>query len=65
MDQAADWMQTREALIHWAEHSGRFRVYRNEAGKRERYPMFHIVSSGRLIPQGISVEDLYLPIEET
>ena len=26
--------------------------------------MFHIVSLGRLILEGASVEDLYLPIEE-
>ena len=34
------------------------------SGKSERYPMFHITSPGRLIPEGISIEDLYLPIEE-
>lgn len=64
LDQAADWLKTREELIEWVSHSARFRLYRNEAGKAERYPMFHIVSPGRLIPEGISVEDLYLPIEE-
>ena len=42
----------------------RFPMYRNEDGKPERYPMFHIVSPGRLIPTGISIEDLYIPIEE-
>ena len=48
----------------WGNKSSRFRLYRNEAGKPERYPMFHIVSPGRLIPRGISIEDLYIPIEE-
>lgn len=65
LDQAADWLKTREELIEWVGRSGRFQLYQNAAGKAERYPMFHIVSPGRLIPEGISVEDLYLPIEET
>lgn len=64
LDQAADWMQTRETLLRWAAESDRFRPYENAPGKPERYPMFHIVSPGRLIPTGISIEDLYLPIEE-
>lgn len=64
IDQAADWMQTREFLLQWAEESKRFKPYENAPGKPERYPMFHIVSPGRLIPTGISMEDLYLPIEE-
>ena len=64
LDEAADWMKTREELMQWVESSGRFRLYRNGEGKPERYPMFHIVSSGRLIPRGISIEDLYMPIEE-
>ena len=42
----------------------RFRAYVNVSRKPERYPMFHITSPGRLIPEGISIEDLYLPIEE-
>lgn len=64
LDQAADWLNTREALLRWVSQSQRFGVYQNGDGKPERYPMFHIVSPGRLIPTGISVEDLYLPIEE-
>ena len=40
------------------------RLSENGEGKPERYPMFHIVSPERLIPEGVSVEDLYLPIEE-
>lgn len=63
LDEAADWLQTRQALIDWAEASEKFRPYRNGAGKPVRYPMFHIVSPGYLIPEGISMEDLYLPIE--
>ena len=35
----------------------------NAEGKKERYPMFHIVSPGELYEEGISVEDLYFPIE--
>lgn len=64
LDGAADWMKTREELIEWAESSEKFRPYRNGPGKRERYPMFHIISPGRLIPEGVSIEDFYLPIEE-
>ena len=64
LDGAADWMQTREALLRWAQESDRFMPYENGEGKPERYPMFHIVSPGRLIPEGVSVEDLYFPIEE-
>ena len=62
-DQAADWLDTREALIKWVESSGQFRVYENAEGKKERYPMFHIVSPGELYEEKISIEDLYLPIE--
>jgi len=64
LDEAADWMKTREDLIDWVQHSDRFAVYENASGKPERYPMFHIVSPERLIPSGISIEDLYLPIDE-
>ncbi|MGN0478927.1 MAG: GyrI-like domain-containing protein [Hominenteromicrobium sp.] len=64
LDGAADWMKTREALIEWAENSKRFKPYVNADGKPERYPMFHIVSPGRLAAFGVSIEDLYLPIEE-
>lgn len=64
LDQAADWLKTRDELIRWVTSSERFHLYQNEAGKAERYPMFHVVSPGRMIPEGISVEDLYLPIEE-
>ncbi|MGN1025014.1 MAG: hypothetical protein ACI4P4_01290 [Faecousia sp.] len=64
LDGAADWMKTREEVMDWVNKSSRFRLYRNEPGKPERYPMFHIVSPGRLIPTGISIEDLYIPIEE-
>lgn len=64
LDQAADWLKTREELIQWVSESDRFKLYENMDGKPERYPMFHIVSPGRLIPTGISIEDFYLPIEE-
>ena len=64
LDGAEDWMRTRQELLDWAESSERFRAYANAPGKPERYPMFHITSPGRLIPEGISIEDLYLPIEE-
>ena len=64
LDGAADWTQTRAALLAWAQESERFMPYENGKGKPERYPMFHIVSPGRLSPEGVPVEDLYLPIEE-
>lgn len=63
LDQAADWLNTREELISWAEKSDTFKAYENAEGKKERYPMFHIVSPGELYEEGISVEDLYFPIE--
>lgn len=64
LDQAAEWMKTREELMQWVEQDSRFRLYRNGPGKPERYPLFHIVSPGRLMSQGLSIEDLYMPIEE-
>lgn len=63
LDQAADWMDTYEKLKKWASESEKFRMYENGEGKKERYPMFHIVSPGSLMKEGISIEDLYLPIE--
>ena len=62
-DQAEDWLKTREELIKWALESNKFKLYENEKGKKERYPMFHIVSPGELYAEKISIEDLYLPIE--
>lgn len=62
-DQAADWLSTREELLRWAAESDKFKAYENSDGKPERYPMFHIVSPGELYAEGVSIEDLYLPIE--
>ena len=62
-DQAADWLHTREELLKWATESDKFKAYENSEGKKERYPMFHIVSPGELYPEKISIEDLYFPIE--
>lgn len=62
-DQAADWLATRGELMKWAAENDRFKAYENGEGKRERYPMFHIVSPGEMYAENISVEDLYLPIE--
>ena len=64
LDQAADWLKTRDELMKWVRSSERFHMYQNETGKTERYPMYHIISPSRLISDGISVTDLYLPIEE-
>ena len=64
IDGADDWMKTREALLEWAANSKLFKPYENADGKPEKYPMFHIVSPGRLAEAGISIEDMYLPIEE-
>jgi hypothetical protein len=63
LDQAADWLHTREELLKWAADSDQFKAYENGEGKKERYPMFHIVSPGELYAEKISIEDLYLPIE--
>ena len=62
-DQAADWLNTREELLKWAAESDKFKAHENGEGKKERYPMFHIVSPGELYVEKISIEDLYLPIE--
>lgn len=63
LDRAADWLCTREELLKWVAESEKFKAYENEDGKKERYPMFHIVSPGELQREKISIEDLYLPIE--
>ena len=63
LDQVKDWLDTREALLKWASESDKFKAYENGEGKKERYPMFHIVSPGALQAEKISIEDLYLPIE--
>ena len=64
LDQAQDWLKTREELIQWVNQSDKFALYENGDGKEERYPMFHIVSPGKLILQGISIENLYVPMIE-
>ena len=64
LDGAADWERTREEILRWVAASERFAPYANGEGKAEKYPMFHIVSPGRLMAAGISVEDLYVPIVE-
>lgn len=62
LDRAADWMKTREEILSWVQASDRFELYVNGDGKRERYPMFHIVSPGYMYKDGLSIEDLYVPI---
>ena len=62
-DQAADWLNTRETLAKWASECDKFVAYENADGKKERYPMFHIVSPGELYEEKISIEDMYFPIE--
>ena len=63
LDGAADWLAVRAELHRWARESSLFRPYENGEGRRERYPMFHIVSPGEMYDEGISIEDLYFPIE--
>ena len=63
LDNAQDWLSTREEIINWVKESDKFEVYVNEDGIEEKYPMFHIVSPGWLIPKGISIENLYIPIK--
>lgn len=63
-DGGADWMSTRDELKQWALDSDHFKPYENGFGKPERYPMFQIVSPGRMYEKGISIEDLFVPIEE-
>ena len=62
LDEAKDWLRTREEIIDWVNESGQFELYVNGEGKEEKYPMFHIISPGWLMSSGISVEDLYIPI---
>lgn len=62
-DQAADWLETHAFLRQWAASSARFKPYENGPCRPERHPLFHIVSPGRLQAEGVSIEDLYDPIE--
>lgn len=62
LDAAKDWLSTRAQMIEWVNADERFDLYLNGEGKAERYPMFHIVSPGWMMPMGISIEDLYVPI---
>ncbi|WP_148408739.1 hypothetical protein [Murimonas intestini] len=64
LDGAEDWHSTREEIISWVNASEQFDLYVNGEGKEERYPMFHIVSPGWMMPKGISIEDLYVPVVE-
>ena len=63
-DGGADWEATREELRQWVKDSGRFKLWENREGRPERYPMFQIVSPGRMYDKGLSIEDLFVPIEE-
>ena len=63
-DGGADWEATREELRKWVNESSLFKLWENREGRPERYPMFRIVSPGRMYHSGISIEDLYVPIEE-
>ena len=63
LNQAADWLETHAFLRQWAASSARFKPYENGPCRPERYPLFHIVSPGRLQAEGVSIEDLYDPIE--
>lgn len=63
IDRAEDWLKTREELIEWAEKSEKFIPYQNGEGRPERYPMFRIVSPPSMFAEGISIEDMYFPIE--
>jgi hypothetical protein len=62
LDNAKDWLGTRKEIIDWVNGSSRFDLYVNEEGKDEKYPMFHIISPGWMMPMEISIEDLYIPI---
>lgn len=62
LDGAKDWLGTREEIINWVNASDSFDLYLNGEGKDEKYPMFHIISPGWMMPMGISIEDLYIPI---
>lgn len=62
LDEAKDWLATREEIINWVNQSSQFDLYENGEGKEEKYPMFHIVSPGWLRPMGISIENMYVPI---
>lgn len=62
LDAAKDWLSTREEIIDWVNGSDTFDLYVNGEGREERYPMFHIVSPGWMMPMGVSIENLYVPI---
>lgn len=63
-DGGADWAATREELRKWVNESEHFKLWENGEGKSEQYPMFQIVSPGRMYDKKISIEDLFVPIEE-
>lgn len=63
-DGGADWYNTWEEIKQWVTDSGRFKLWENGEGRPERYPMFQIVSPGRMYASGLSIEDLFVPIEE-
>ena len=64
LDNAKDWLDTRNEIIKWVNESNQFELYVNGEGKAERYPMFHIVSPVWMNEKGISIENLYVPILE-
>ena len=62
LDQAEDWMKTRQEIREWVKESPLFRLHENGSDPEERYDMFHIVSPGWLMKDGISLEDMFVPI---
>ena len=64
-DAAADWLDTRSKLMERVKQSEFFSLHENAEKKPERYPMFTITSPHRYYQKRISIEDLYVPIEES
>lgn len=64
IDGAKDWLNTRQEIIDYINKSDMFKLHENKEGSEERYPMFQIISPLSLISEGISIENLYVPIEK-
>ena len=62
LDEAADWLRTRQEIRDWVRSGELFRLHENGVDPGERYDMFRIVSPGWLQQKGYCTEDMYVPI---
>lgn len=62
VDDGEDFENTLSYLISYASNSDLFGLYRNDYISEGIYPMFHLISSKKLMQQGICQQDIYVPI---